>query len=121
MGKGFKQGRLGGEIQRILSQMLIRDFKDPRLEGMISITDVEVSGDGSYATIYLTCFTTPSEKDEKEKNVLEALEHSKGIIKKEIANQVKVRHIPELRFKIDKSFETGAHIEELIYKINKGE
>ncbi len=119
MGKGFKAGRLGGEIQRIVSQMILKDLKDPRLEGMISVTDVEVSGDGSYATIFLTCFVNGDEKKEREAGVLEALDHSKGFIKKEIAAQVKVRHIPELRFKIDKSFETGAHIDELISKINK--
>ncbi len=118
MGKGFKQGRLGGEIQKIVSQMIIKDLKDPRIEGLISVTDVEVSGDGSYATIFLTCFSTPEEKEKKEKDLLEALEHSKGVIKKEIAHKVKVRHIPELRFKIDKSFETGSHIDELISKIN---
>ena len=120
MGKGFKAGRLGGEIQRIVSHMIINELKDPRLQEMISITGVDVSGDGSYATIYLTCFVSKEEKEEKEKDVLVALEKSKGVIKREIANQVKVRHIPELRFKIDKSFENGTHIEELIAQINRG-
>ncbi len=122
MAKSFKKERLGGEIQKIVSLMANSELKDPRVsENMISITGVDVSGDGSYATIYLTCFATGDQKERKEQEVLEGLEHCKGVIKKEISKQVKVRHIPELRFRIDKSLETGMHIDELIYNLNKGE
>ena len=52
MGKGYRQGRIGEEIRRIISEMLLSDLKDPRLDSMISITDVEVTKDNSYATVY---------------------------------------------------------------------
>ena len=55
MGKGYRQGRLGEEIRRIISEMLLRELKDPRLsENMVSVSDVEVTADGSYATCYVT-------------------------------------------------------------------
>ena len=54
MGKGYRQGRLGEEIRKIISSMLLRELKDPRLSAMISITAVEVTSDGSYATVYLS-------------------------------------------------------------------
>ena len=54
MGKGYRQGRLGEEIRRIISQMLLSGIKDPRLSGMISISAVDVTSDGSYATRYVS-------------------------------------------------------------------
>ena len=54
MGKGYRQGRLGEEIRRIISEMLIHGVKDPRLSGMISLTGVEVTSDGSYATCFVS-------------------------------------------------------------------
>ena len=46
--------------------------------------------------------------------VLTALRRAKGVIKKEIGRQVKLRHIPDLLFKVDTSFAYGRHIEELL-------
>ena len=55
MGKGYRQNRLGEEIRKLISEMLLRELKDPRLtEHMISITAVSVTRDGSYATCYIT-------------------------------------------------------------------
>ena len=51
MAKNYRQGRIGEEIRRIISEMLLSDLKDPRLDSMISITDVEVTRDNSYATV----------------------------------------------------------------------
>ncbi len=124
MGKGHRQERLGGEIQKIISTMLLRELKDPRLQNaMVSVTAVEVTTDGSYATVYLTVLgfgqQTPETKAKQEQDALDALKHAKGVIKKEIGKQVKLRHIPELIFKIDTSLEYGRHIEEVIQNLNK--
>lgn len=120
MGKGYRPGRLGEEIRRIVSEMLLRELKDPRLDSMVSITAVDVTSDGSYATVYLTVFDNDSEdKEERTEEVLTAMRGAKGVIKKEIGRQVKLRHIPELLFKVDTSFEYGRHIEELIHQTVK--
>ena len=124
MGKGHRQERLGGEIQKIISTMLLRDLKDPRLQNsMVSVTAVDVTNDGSYATVYLTVLgfgqQTPETKAKQETDALDALKHAKGVIKKEIGRQIKLRHIPELIFKIDTSLEYGRHIEEVIANLNK--
>ena len=67
MGKGYRQGRLGEEIRKIISSMLLRELKDPRLSAMISITAVEVTSDGSYATVYLSVLgQDPSSETAKE-------------------------------------------------------
>lgn len=117
MGKGHRQGRLGEEIRRIISDLLLRELKDPRLSAMISITAVEVTSDGSYATVYLSVLGMGAAGEEAERqqaDALEALGKARGFIRKEIARQIKLRHVPELIFKIDRSMEYGRHISKII-------
>ena len=117
MGKGHRQGRLGEEIRRIISELLLRGLKDPRLSAMISVTAVEVTSDGSYATVYLSVLG-PDPDEEKaqlqQEETLEAMKIAKGFIRKEIGRQVKLRHVPDLIFRIDKSMEYGRHISKII-------
>ena len=117
MGKGHRQGRLGEEIKKIVSGLLLKDLKDPRLSAMISITAVEVTSDGSYATVYLSVLgTDPSTETaaEQQSEIIEAFNNAKGFIRREIGHQVKLRHVPELVFKIDRSMEYGRHISKII-------
>ena len=117
MGKGHRQGRLGEEIKKIISELLLRGLKDPRLSAMISVTAVEVTSDGSYATVYLSVLG-PDPDEEKaqlqQEETLEAMKSAKGFIRKEIGRQVKLRHVPDLIFRIDKSMEYGRHISKII-------
>ncbi len=117
MGKGYRQGRLGEEIRKIISELLLKELKDPRLSAMISVTAVEVTSDGSYATIYLSVLGMSNAAEDMEKqqqDVIEGMNHAKGLIRKEIGRQVKLRHVPELIFKIDRSVEYGRHIDKII-------
>lgn len=117
MGKGYRQGRLGEEIKKIISELLLKELKDPRLSAMISVTAVEVTSDGSYATVYLSVLGLSSAAEYMEKqqqDVIEGMNHAKGLIRKEIGRQVKLRHVPDLIFKIDKSMEYGRHIDKII-------
>ena len=117
MGKGYRQGRLGEEIRRIVSDLLLREIKDPRLSGIVSISAVEATEDGSYATVYITKLgsKTSEETSEEEKNeVLAAFKSAKGMIRREIGRQIKLRHVPELLFKMDTSLEYGRRISKLI-------
>ena len=121
MGKGHRQQRLGEEIRKIISDLLLRELKDPRLsKGMVSVTAVEVTSDGSYATVYVTVLglDTKEENGTIKEDVLAALQSAKGLIKREIGKQVKLRHIPELIFKMDTSMEYGRHIEEIIQSLD---
>lgn len=123
MGKGHRQGRLGEEIRRIISELLLRELKDPRLKaGMVSISAVEVTSDGSYATVYITVLGLDLKAEDSQKiqeDTLAALNSAKGLIRREIGRQIKLRHIPELIFKMDTSLEYGRHIEEIIQGLDK--
>lgn len=131
MGKGYRTKRLGEEIKRIISQLLLTEIKDPRLAGrFISITDVEVTSDGSYATCYVTVMACiqgeksidvdDSNKSEDEKaEVIEGLKHAAGLMRTEISKKLSIRHVPELIFKIDNSMEYGNYIEKMIRELGE--
>lgn len=117
MGKGHRQGRLGEEIKKIISGMLLTELKDPRLSSMISITAVEVTSDGSYATVYVSVLGLDVNGEavaDQQSDALDALNNAKGFIRREVGQRIKLRHVPELIFKIDKSMEYGRHISRII-------
>lgn len=124
MAKSYRQGRIGEEIRRIISEMLLSEIKDPRLSGLVSITGVDVTRDVSYATCYITILGTGNggmPTDEEKEEVLAGFNSVKGMIKREIGHKIRLHHVPELIFKIDESIEYGRHIDELIEKLNKGD
>ncbi|MBR5228539.1 MAG: 30S ribosome-binding factor RbfA [Firmicutes bacterium] len=122
MAKGYRAGRLGEEIKKIVGNMILFELKDPRLQKrMVSVSDVEVSDDGSYATIFLTILgkSIAENADEQEKKeILAAMKSAAGFMRKEIGRQIKVRHVPELSFKIDNSLEYGRHMSKIIDSLN---
>lgn len=121
MGKNYRPERLGEEIRRLISELLLRELTDPRLSGIVSISTVEVTNDYSYATVFISILgpTMTEEADEqRKKEVLAAFQSAKGYIKKEIGKQIKLHHVPELLFKMDTSMEYGRHIAKVIAELN---
>lgn len=118
MAKGYRAGRLAEEIRKITGNMLLFELKDPRLKGkMVSVSGVDVSDDGSYATVYLSVLgkSISDDADEKEKDdILKAMKSASGVIRREIGKNIKLRHVPELSFKIDNSIEYGRHMSKII-------
>ncbi len=117
MAKGYRQGRIGEEIRKIISDLLLHGLKDPRLNSMISVTAVEVTSDNSYATVYVSSLdmgTDPEANKEKQEEILEAFNRAKGFIRSEIGRNMKLRHVPELIFKYDHSLEYSSHIESIL-------
>ena len=117
MGKGYRAGRLGEEIRKIVGSMLLHQIKDPRLSSMISISAVEVTSDGSYATCYVSTLDfskTPEEKEANEKEILAGLKSASGLFRKEVGRQIRMRRVPELIFKMDHSMEYGKHIDAIL-------
>lgn len=120
MGKGYRTGRLGEEIKKLVSDLLLRELKDPRLSGIVSISAVDVSADYSYATVFVSILEdSPGEEvsQERKDEVLQAFNSAKGLIRKEIGRNMKLHHVPELQFKIDTSLEYGRHISRVIEEL----
>lgn len=118
MAKGYRAGRLAEEIRKITGNMILFELKDPRLQGkMVSVSGVDVSDDGSYATVYLSVLgkSISEDAEESEKDdILKAMKSASGTIRREIGRNVKLRHVPELSFRIDNSIEYGRHMSKII-------
>ena len=115
-----RQGRLSEEIKKSISNFLINGAKDPRLNSrIITITGVEVTNDGSYATVFVSPLCLADEnKIEVHEAVLAGLAKAKGAIRSQVSRDIMLRHTPELIFKLDSSQDYGAHIDSLIEEIN---
>ncbi|NBI27405.1 30S ribosome-binding factor RbfA [Chengkuizengella marina] len=110
----IRVGRIGEQIKKELSLILQTDIKDPRV-GFVTVTAVEVTNDLSQAKVYLSIFGSEKEKDDS----LQGLSKASGYIRSELGKRVRLRHIPELIFKIDSSIEYGNRIEEMLREMNK--
>lgn len=101
--------RLAGRIKQIVAISIEMQVKDPRL-GMVTITDVRVTGDLHDATIFYTVLG--SEEDRVASAV--ALESAKGVLRSEVGRQTGVRFTPTLTFVLDALPESAKHIDELL-------
>ena len=119
----YRQGRLGEEIKKSISGFLINGAKDPALtERIISITAVEVTRDGSYATVYVSPMCLADEdKEMVYAGVMAGLERAKGVIRGQVSKDVQMRHTPELRFKLDTSLDYGQHIDSILGTLTYGD
>lgn len=105
--------RISEEVKKELSS-IIRDLKDPRIPMMTSVVSVNVTNDLRYAKAYISIMGTPDEK----KEALKALKSAAGFIRREIGSRIKLRCVPEFSFAEDTSIEYGAHINDLLNKLN---
>jgi ribosome-binding factor A len=112
MGKQRFQ-RVAGEIKKEVSEILRLELKDPGLMELISVMDVEVSRDLGLAKVYVSIY---GDAEEQEK-ALKILDKAKGFIRHEIGKRIRLRHIPEIEFHLDRTLEYSARIEGMLKKL----
>lgn len=106
--------RISSGIKKIISEALINDIKDPRINNTkTSVTDVETTNDLSFSYIYISVFGNEDEKAE----TLKGFEKAKGFLRKKISSNLDLRHTPTLIFKLDGSIEKGINMGKLINKV----
>lgn len=107
-------GRINEEIQRELAQQL-RLLKDPRVQKtMVSITHVETTPDLRYAKVYVSLLDRSCAKE-----VLAGLKSSGGFLRRALGKSLQLRYTPELQFIADDSIAHGAHILEVLRKVER--
>lgn len=105
--------RINTRIREELSEMLLQEVSDPRLEG-ISVTDVKVDRELAYADVYISAL----EGEERWKEIHEGLESAQGYLRRELSQRVELRVFPRLRFRWDPTFERAERIERLIASLH---
>lgn len=118
--KVSRTSRLNGEYQKEISSIISGKLKnrDPRLTGLISVTEADVAPDLKTANIYVSIFS-PSE--EAKKLDFQILKENAPFIRHELAQVMRMRTVSALTFKIDGSMEYGSKMDELFRKIHESE
>lgn len=106
---GYKINRITSDIKIALSELL-REVKDPRVSKLLSIVKVDVSGDLSYATVYVSAI----EGYETTVASVKALKGASGFLRRELGARLSLRKVPELRFVADDSINISANISRII-------
>lgn len=114
MATNRRVSRVAELIRREVSQMLLNGIKDDRVgTGMVSVTDVDVSGDLQHAKIYVSIYGT----DEAREETMAGLKSATGYVRSELGSRVRLRRTPEVIFLEDRSIERGNKVLSLLNKI----
>lgn len=107
--------KINEEVRRELASV-VRELKDSRIPMMTSVVAVSVTNDLSYAKCYMSIMGD----SETQKKAIEGLKSAAGYIRREIGRRIDLRHTPEFIFELDHSIEHGAHINQVLSDIMKG-
>jgi ribosome-binding factor A len=104
-----RKRRIEAEIQRVLSEVIAREVKDPRV-GNVTITSVSVAADMGSARVYFTPFAAKHPHEE----VRRGLTHAGGFLRGEVGRRLRLRHAPRLEFVFDDTVDRAARLSGLI-------
>ncbi len=112
MPSGLRLQRIADRIRQEISELLIREVNDPRLQ-LIYITDVKVDKELAYADIYVSAV----EGHARSAEILSGLESASGFLRKTLAGRIELRVFPRLRFHWDPTPENADHIEKVLAEL----
>ena len=114
--KKYRKEKINELLKRKLSSLIFKEIKDPRIKGLITVTDVEISTDLKNAKVYISIFGI---NEEKKKKCLKGLQNSSNFLQYRLSKMTKLRYTPELKFTYDTSIEKGFNIIEKLDNIKK--
>ena len=113
----LRNERVRKTLMKEIADIIQKELRDSRIAGVISITDVELAHDNSFAKVYYSVFAPEDAK----RQTIAALEENVPKIRYEVGKRIRLRLTPELRFIPDDSLERGTHVMDIIDKISRGE
>lgn len=105
--------RINGLLRQEISQVLARQIKDPRLNGVITITEVQTSGDLRNALVLVSVMGD----DEAKRNALEGIRSAAAFLRRELRDRLVLRYTPFLRFALDDSMEEADRVLQIMDRI----
>jgi ribosome-binding factor A len=116
MATGRRVSRVASLIQQEVSQMVLHEIKDDRVgAGMVSVTDVDVSGDLQHAKVYVSIYGT----DEARAETMAGLKAATGYVRRELGHRIRLRRTPEIVFIEDRGLERGDRMLALLNQLNE--
>lgn len=111
----LRNERVRKELMRDISDIIRKEIRG--LEGVVSVVDVEVSHDNSFAKVIYSILGS-DEQIEKDKAIIEK---NTGKVRYEVGKRIRLRVTPEIKFVYSDGLEKGSKVLDLIDKISKGE
>ena len=106
--------RVGALIRKEISELLINGIRDDRVhQGMVSITEVEVSGDLQHCKIFVSVFGEAAAREQ----VLDGLQAASGYLRGELGRRLQMRRAPEVVFHLDRGLERGTSVLGLLNRL----
>lgn len=105
--------RVNDLLRAELSELVGQQLKDPRLQGLVTITQVIASPDLRHAKVYVSVMGSASEKSQG----LQVLTAAAGYLRRELWRRLDIKRIPELSFLPDDSIERGSHLLQLLREV----
>lgn len=112
----YHRGRLGEALREEIEALVEGELADPRI-GLVTVTGVEVAGDGRSAQVRVEI----GGDDDEARRSMEGLEAARGYIRHEVAARLHLRRAPELWFRLDRGLQQQARVEELLGRRKKRE
>jgi len=109
--------RLNDQIRDDLSDLILREVRDPRLGGLISITRVETTPDLYTSRIFVSIMDEP----ERQQQALRALNSAAAFFHRELKSRLQTRRVPFLSFQLDSSIAEGAEVLALMDEVSRTE
>jgi len=111
----FRKDRVAGLIREVISDIVTRRIKDPRVQG-VTITQVHMSGDLKAARVYFSCVPDGKADDRRR-----GMESARGFIRHQLRVELDLKYIPELSFFYDASLDYSQHINTILKEILPGD
>lgn len=112
-----RHNKIATILQRAIANIIRDEMKDPRVNSLVSISNVEVSKDKSYARIYITMLASESEHQA----AVQGLNQAVGFIRSRLLNKIQLKYIPKIKFYLDNSIVHGQKIASLLAQQNLDE
>lgn len=112
---GHRHERIAEEIRHEVSAMLAGELKDPRLAGVLTVTEVRVTPDLKHARVYVSVMGTDAEQS----SALVGLAAAADYVRHELTERLQLRRAPEVHFVLDRSEQYGQNIEQLLRQTKK--
>lgn len=104
-------------MRREVADILERKLRDPRLGSTVTVTDVQITHDLSFAKVFVTVLGDEAAREQ----TLATLRRASGFVRHELGGRLDLREVPEIRFEYDRSLDQGRRVEDLLRQIEKGE
>ena len=112
----IKNTRINGEVQRVLAEIIRSELKDPRINPMTTVMEVEVAPDLKSAKAFISVLGDA----QSQADTLAGLNSAVGFIRNQLAKKINLRNTPEIKFIMDQSVEYGINMSKLIDEVNAG-